>query len=179
VFACLFSFSLQDFRFKPIRQETEDQETTFQQPKALTTTTSKTVKHNQSTDPGRPNPQTPTPELLPIYPSLKLQSRNSYQSTHPTELRQHTTTMPTIVVPLSSTFTPQITIPPSDFINIHRIMHVHSENVLSGLVLIALLTYFYTAFSKIFQPGGDQQINDKRASCKLESRIYYSSPAAV
>jgi hypothetical protein len=76
--------------------------------------------------------------------------------------------MPTIVVPLSSTFTPQLTIPTSDLINIHRIMHV-----------IALLTYFYTAFSKIFQPGGDQQVDDKRASFKLESRIYYSSPAAV
>jgi hypothetical protein len=87
--------------------------------------------------------------------------------------------MPTIFVPLSSTFTPQLTLPPSDLINTHRIMHVHSENVLSGLVLIALLTYFYTAFSKIFQPGGNQQINDKRASFKLESRIYYSSPAAV
>ena len=57
-------------------------------------------------------------------------------------------------------------------------MHLHTENLASGLVLIALLTYFYTAFSKIFQPGGDQQINDKQA-LKLESRIYYSSPAAV
>jgi hypothetical protein len=87
--------------------------------------------------------------------------------------------MPTIVVPLSFTFTPQLNISHSDLINIHRIMHVHSENLLSGLVLIALLTYFYTAFSKIFQPGGDQQNYDKRASFKLESRIYYSSPAAV
>ena len=67
----------------------------------------------------------------------------------------------------------------SDLIDIRRIMHPHSENVLSGLVLIALMTYFYTAFSKIFQPGGDQQQNGKQAFLKLESRIYYSSAAAV
>jgi hypothetical protein len=87
--------------------------------------------------------------------------------------------MPTIIIPLSIAFTPHLTLPHSDLINLHHTMHAHSENLLSGLVLIALLTYFYTAFGKFFQPGGDQQNYDKRASCKLESRIYYSSPAAV
>lgn len=61
-------------------------------------------------------------------------------------------------------------------------MHLHPENLASGLLLIALLTYFYTAFSKIFQPGGDQQQqrqDGKQAFLKLESRIYYSSAAAV
>ena len=86
--------------------------------------------------------------------------------------------MPTIAVPLS--FTPHNTaISPSDLTVLHHIMHLHPENLASGLVLIALLTYFYTAFSKIFQPGGDQQQNGKHAFLKLESRIYYSSAAAV
>ncbi|GAB7330162.1 hypothetical protein MBLNU13_g01836t1 [Cladosporium sp. NU13] len=91
--------------------------------------------------------------------------------------------MPTITVPLA--FTPHNTaISPSDLTNLHQIMHPHPENLASGLVLIALLTYFYTAFSKIFQPGGDhhhqqqQQQNGKQAFLKLESRIYYSSAAA-
>jgi hypothetical protein len=53
-------------------------------------------------------------------------------------------------------------------------MHPHSENILSGLMLIAMLTYSFSAFSKFFQPGGDQQ-----NPLKLESRIYYSSSAAV
>ena len=56
---------------------------------------------------------------------------------------------------------------------------VHSENVLSGIVLIALLTYFYSAFGKVLQTGGEQ------GGCSLKqrgldgSRFYYSSPAAV
>jgi hypothetical protein len=80
--------------------------------------------------------------------------------------------MPTITVPLA--------ISPSGFTNLHRIMHLDPENLASGLVLIALLTYFYTAFSKIFQPGGDQQQqNGKQAFAKLESRMYYASAAAV
>ena len=90
--------------------------------------------------------------------------------------------MPTIAVPLA--FTPHNTaISPSDLTILHHMMHVHPENLASGLVLIALLTYFYTAFSKIFQPGGDQQQhqqqNGKQAFLKLESRIHYSSAAAV
>ena len=87
--------------------------------------------------------------------------------------------MPTITVPLA--LTPHNTaISPSDPINLHRIMHLDPENLASGLVLIALLTYFYTAFSKVFQPGGEQQQqHDKQAFLKLESRIYYSSAAAV
>ena len=87
--------------------------------------------------------------------------------------------MPTIAVPLA--FTPHNTaISPSHPTVLHHIMHLHPENLASGLVLIALLTYFYTAFSKIFQPGGDQQQqNDRQAFSKLESRIYYSSAAAV
>lgn len=87
--------------------------------------------------------------------------------------------MPTLIAPFTSTlaFAPQIAMEHFHLINMHRILHPHSENFLSGLVLIALMTYFYTAFSKIFQPGGEQQ-NDKQTS-KLESRLYYSSPAAV
>lgn len=50
----------------------------------------------------------------------------------------------------------------------------HPENVLSGLILIALLSYFYTAFGKILQAGGGE--GDKQ---RLGSRIYYSSSAAV
>ena len=69
----------------------------------------------------------------------------------------------------------------SDVVNIHRILHLHPENVISGLILIALLTYFYTAFSKIFQPSGNcqHQQNDGKQASRLESRIYYSSSAAV
>lgn len=92
--------------------------------------------------------------------------------------------MPTITIPFA--FTPHTTAlssPPSDLLNLHRIMHLRPENLVSGLVLIALLTYFYTAFSKLFQPGGggdqQQQNSDKHAFMKLESRIYYSSAAAV
>ena len=84
--------------------------------------------------------------------------------------------MPTITVPFAFTpYNTAISPSPSDLINLHRIMHLHPENLASGLVLIALLTYFYTAFSKLFQPGGDH----KQAFVKLESRIYYSSAAAV
>lgn len=87
----------------------------------------------------------------------------------------------TNTVPLAST--PHNTaMSPSDPINLHRIVHLDPENLASGLVLIALLTYFYTAFSKIFQPGGDQQQQQQdgtHAYLKLESRIYYSSAAAV
>jgi hypothetical protein len=81
--------------------------------------------------------------------------------------------MPTITIPLAIT--------PDNITILHRIMHLDPENLASGLVLIALLTYFYTAFSKIFQPGGEQpqQQNGKQAFSKLESRIYYSSAAAV
>jgi hypothetical protein len=80
--------------------------------------------------------------------------------------------MPTITVPLA--------IETSDLTTLHSIMHLDPENLASGLVLIALLTYFYTAFSKIFQPGGSQQQQSgKQAFSKLESRIYYSSAAAV
>lgn len=91
--------------------------------------------------------------------------------------------MPTITVPIA--FGPHASIiSPSIPINLHSIMHLHPENLASGLVLIALLTYFYTAFSRIFQPGGvdhqhQQQKNDKQTFLKLESRIYYSSAAAV
>lgn len=69
----------------------------------------------------------------------------------------------------------------SDTISIPRALHLHSENLISGLILIALLTYFYTAFSKIFQPGGEHlcQQNDGKRVSRLESRIYYSSSAAV
>ena len=90
--------------------------------------------------------------------------------------------MPTIAVPFA--FAPPTAIEHSTFTSLHHIMHMHPENLASGLVLIALLTYFYTAFSKLFQPGGgedqqhQQQTSDKQA-LKLESRIYYSSPAAV
>ena len=89
--------------------------------------------------------------------------------------------MPTIAVPLA-VIAQNTAISPSDLTNLHRTMHLHPENLASGLVLIALLTYFYTAFSKIFQPGGDQQqqLQDgKQVFLKLESRIYYSSAAAV
>ena len=90
--------------------------------------------------------------------------------------------MPTIAVPLA-VIAQNPAISPSTLTNLHRTMHLHPENLASGLVLIALLTYFYTAFSKIFQPGGDQQQhqqqNGKQAFLKLESRIYYSSAAAV
>ena len=88
--------------------------------------------------------------------------------------------MPTITVPLAFT-THNTAMSPSDLTILHHMMHVHPENLASGLALIALLTYFYTAFSKIFQPGGhhSQQQNGKQASMKLESRVYYSSAAAV
>ena len=86
--------------------------------------------------------------------------------------------MPTTTIPLA--FAPYNTaISPFNPINLHLIMHLDPENLASGLVLIALLTYFYTAFSKIFQPGGDQQQKDKQTFLKLDSRLYYSSAAAV
>lgn len=50
-------------------------------------------------------------------------------------------------------------------------MHSYSENLISGLVLLALLTYFYHQFSRLIQPGGDNK--------RHGSPIYYSSPAAV
>lgn len=50
-------------------------------------------------------------------------------------------------------------------------LDMHTENIISGLVLIALLTYFYNQFSRLIQPGGDNK--------KHGSPIYYSSPAAV
>ncbi|KAM0711942.1 hypothetical protein Q7P35_001312 [Cladosporium inversicolor] len=89
--------------------------------------------------------------------------------------------MPTITVPFAFATHTTATLP-SDLTALHIIMHLHPENVASGLVLIALLTYFYTTFSKIFQPGGvdqQQQKSDEQASLKLDSRIYYSSAAAV
>ena len=85
--------------------------------------------------------------------------------------------------------------PVLDVGSLYQIQHYHSlhlheaENVLSSLVLIALLTYFYTAFGKLFQPGGmgrDEISNDyggkqgsQEARQKLRSPIYYSSPAAA
>lgn len=88
--------------------------------------------------------------------------------------------MPTIAVPLA-VIAQNPSISASTLTNLHRTMHLHPENLASGLVLIALLTYFYTAFSKIFQPGGDQQQQQdgKQVFLKFESRIYYSSAAAV
>jgi len=56
----------------------------------------------------------------------------------------------------------------------HIPLATHSENLLSGLVLVALLTYFYVAFGKLIQTGGD-----KLADRRMESRVYYSSAAAV
>lgn len=61
-----------------------------------------------------------------------------------------------------------------DLITPRALIDLHPETLFSGLVLIALLTYFYTAFSKIIQPGGEQP--EKRGA---GSRIYYSSAAAV
>lgn len=56
---------------------------------------------------------------------------------------------------------------------------VHSENVFSGIVLIALLTYFYSAFGKHFQPGGHQDAYSLKQHKLDGSRFYYSSPTAV
>jgi hypothetical protein len=121
------------------------------------------------------------PSLTPTYPPTQQPTNTIIQRTIlPASLQTATqnvtnTAMPTISVPFA------LSTQHSDLINLHRsIMHLHLENLASGLVLIALLTYFYTAFSKIFQPGGEeQQQNGKQALMKLESRIYYSSPAAV
>jgi hypothetical protein len=80
----------------------------------------------------------------------------------------------------------------SDSINLQNLYAVRlqeAENALSSLVLIALLTYFYTAFGKLFQPGGlgrdeissdhgGKQV-DQGARRKLGSPIYYSSAAAA
>lgn len=72
--------------------------------------------------------------------------------------------------------------------NLHLHLHLHeAENALSSLVLIALLTYLYTAFGKLFQPGcrlgrdvvGSGKQADEEARQKLGSPIYYSSPAAA
>lgn len=62
----------------------------------------------------------------------------------------------------------------NDFATNSNSANMHYEDVLSGLVLIALLAYFYTAFGKVFQASVWD--NDKQ---RLGSRIYYSSPAAV
>lgn len=50
-------------------------------------------------------------------------------------------------------------------------LDMHTENLISAVVLVGLLTYFYMAFSKLIQPGGDKQ--------RAGSRVYYSSPAAA
>lgn len=89
--------------------------------------------------------------------------------------------MPTITsMPFLSIATHENLIIDSDLgsMALQHLVHMQPENILSGLVLIALLTYFYTAFSKIFQPGGLQD-GDKQIYSKVGSRIYYSSPAAV
>jgi hypothetical protein len=87
--------------------------------------------------------------------------------------------MPTITIPFAFTLH-NAAIATSNLTTLHSIMHLDPENLASCLVLIALLTYFYTAFSKIFQPGGDQQQKSGRQTfSKLESRIYYYSAAAV
>lgn len=60
-----------------------------------------------------------------------------------------------------------------DTITLHHVLqHPHSENLLSGLVLIALLTYFYAAFAKVLKAGQGGKL-------QLGSRIYYSEDAAV
>ena len=50
-------------------------------------------------------------------------------------------------------------------------LNMHTENIISGLALIVLLTYFHHQFSRIIQSGGDLK--------KHGSPVYYSSPAAV
>jgi hypothetical protein len=60
-----------------------------------------------------------------------------------------------------------------------------AENALSSLVLIALMTYFYTAFGKFFESGGigrnevGSDHGEEVAHRKLGSPIYYSSAAAA
>jgi hypothetical protein len=80
-----------------------------------------------------------------------------------------------------------------DSIDFHQSLYTlrlqKAENALSSLVLIALLTYFYTAFGKCFQPGGlgrggigsdhgGKEV-DEEARQKFGSPIYYSSAAAA
>lgn len=76
--------------------------------------------------------------------------------------------MPTITMSLHSS-----AVENAEFVSTRNIIAMHPESLISGLILIALLTYFYTAFSKLIQPGGEQL--EKRNG----SRIYYSSAAAV
>jgi hypothetical protein len=75
-----------------------------------------------------------------------------------------------------------------DSIDFHQSLYTPrlqtAENALSTLALIALLTYFYTAFGKCFQPGGlgrehSGKEADEEARQKLGSPIYYSSAAAA
>lgn len=50
-------------------------------------------------------------------------------------------------------------------------LNMYTENIISGMLLVGLISYFYIAFTKLYQPGGDKQ--------RADSRIYYSSPAAA
>jgi hypothetical protein len=79
---------------------------------------------------------------------------------------------------------------PHHSIDLHRNLYSlrlqEAENALSSLVLIALLTYFYTAFGKFFAPGGTSHAeigsdhsDNEVARRKLGSPIYYSSAAAA
>lgn len=69
--------------------------------------------------------------------------------------------------------------------NLHALRLQEAENALSSLVLIALLTYLYTAFGKFFATGGTghNEIGSDHADevtrRKLGSPIYYSSAAAA
>jgi hypothetical protein len=69
--------------------------------------------------------------------------------------------------------------------NLYSLRLQEAENALSSLVLIALLTYFYTAFGKFFATGGTDHNeigsdrSDEVARRKLGSPIYYSSAAAA
>jgi hypothetical protein len=83
---------------------------------------------------------------------------------------------------------------PNSIVDFHQSLYVlrlqEAENALSSLVLVALLTYFYTAFGKCFQPGGglgrgrtgsdhSGKEADEEARQELGSPIYYSSAAAA
>jgi hypothetical protein len=70
--------------------------------------------------------------------------------------------------------------------NLYALRLQEAENALSSLVLIALLTYFYTAFGKFFAPGGTSHAeigsdhsDNEAARRKLGSPIYYSSAGAA
>jgi hypothetical protein len=69
--------------------------------------------------------------------------------------------------------------------NLYAMRLQEAENALSSLVLVVLLTYFYTAFGKFFESGGTgrdevgSDHGDKVARRKLGSPIYYSSAAAA